>query len=351
MTALAADRQGNAKAFSILPFTLTAGTKAYKGGLAVIVIGAGTVSPGSAATGRVVIGTFAETVDATAGAKTVAVQMQREITATWLAAHSVSAPVATDIGRICYVQDDQTVTMADTGRSIAGRVWAVDATKGILVEYVTVDGEYLAALRDAVAGATLTFTTNNVAVTAAQLVNGAVFACPATDAASTITLATTSVDTGTQVTFTFDGTANDFDVAIRYGTTNIVVVPAGTVAAITVVKHAAAAWQVQLGHNPLAGGAFPAHVSNDVIVTAAEIIHGAYYTLPELAANSTVTLPITGVADGTTISVIAASPGAYTVTYRYGTTAITTAITASRAHYAILTKLGSAWYANVYIGP
>lgn len=347
MTALSAERMGSKKTFQTLTFTLTAGTKAYKNGQAVLVLGAGTASPGTAATGRVAIGRFAQTVDATLGALPVEVELSKEIEALWWNAHTVGAPATTDIGSICYVQDDQTVTMTSTGRSPAGRVWAVDSTLGVLVEPLPIDSTYntavLSALQTPLYDATLAFTAANCAVTAGELIHGTVFVCPATDAASTITLATAAVADGTAVTFVFDGSANDYDVAIRYGTTNIVEIPAGTVAAVRCVKHVAAAWTVELGSRPLLGGALTGEVGNDVIVTAAEVIHGAVYSLPTLDANSTVTLPVTGVAAGTIIYVDTASPGAYTVTYRYGTTAISSATTESVGHTALLICRGETW--------
>lgn len=104
--------------------------------------------------------------------------------------------------------------------------------------------------------------------------------------------------------------------------------------------------------SPLDMGTLPDPVSADVIVTAASIINGGKYLLPALAANSTVTLPVTGVADMTQITVIAdGSQGAYTTTYRYGTTAISAALTASRAHTAILTKNGTMWAALTGVAP
>ena len=183
MTALATERASRDKAFGILPLTLKSGTKAYKGGLACGVLGEGVVAPGTAVTGRVALGKFAKTVDATAAAKTVDVILQDEITATWLQPHTSGAPVSTDLFRVCYIQDDQTVTMTATARSQAGRIWGVDSVKGVLVQFLGIDSEYLATLLTPVEGATLAFTAGDCAVTAAQLVHEAVFACPATAAA------------------------------------------------------------------------------------------------------------------------------------------------------------------------
>lgn len=355
MTALAAERMGGTKFFKTLTFTLASGTKAYKHGLCVLNIGAGTVQPGTATTGKIAIGRFAETVDATLAALPVQVDLSKEIEASWWASHDSNVPGATTVGSLVYIEDDQTVSTNSTGRSVAGRCWAVNGTSETLVEALPVDTTYttaaLAAVTTPIVDATLAFTDADCAVTAPELVHGTVFTCPATAAISTITMAVTDVAVGTQVVFTFDGTANDFDVGIRYGTTVIATVPAGTIAVVRCTKQSATVWTCDQTTVPVYAGAFPAEVGNDVIVTAEEMVHLGVYTLPTLDANSTVTLATTGVPNGMVLFVACASPGAYTVTYRYGTTAISAALTASKAHCATLIKLGSAWYCNVTIGP
>jgi hypothetical protein len=103
---------------------------------------------------------------------------------------------------------------------------------------------------------------------------------------------------------------------------------------------------------PIAGGELVAPVAGDVIVTAAVIQNRGVYTLPDLAANSTVTLAVTGVADGTQITIIAdGGQGAYTTQYRFGTTNISAALTASKAHQCIATKYGSAWSCVTLVSP
>jgi hypothetical protein len=102
----------------------------------------------------------------------------------------------------------------------------------------------------------------------------------------------------------------------------------------------------------LKAGSLVAPVTGDIIVTAAAIINRAVYLLPSLATNSTVTLPTTGVPDGTQITVVAdGTQGAFTTTYRYGTTSISAALTASKGHTAILTKYGSIWSAATTAAP
>ncbi len=119
-------------------FALTVGNKAYKGGIACLV--SGKVVPGSSATGQFRIGHFFESVDATSVEKNVVVELDREIVCRWFAnAGAPNAVAATDVGSLCYVYDDTTVTITSTSRSVAGRVWAVDSTKGVLVETLYAD--------------------------------------------------------------------------------------------------------------------------------------------------------------------------------------------------------------------
>lgn len=62
------------------------------------------------------------------------IQLFKEIRLHWWDNDTGTAVAATDIGDVCYIEDDRTVTAATTGRSIAGRVWGIDATNGVLVE-------------------------------------------------------------------------------------------------------------------------------------------------------------------------------------------------------------------------
>ena len=71
-----------------------------------------------------------------AGGGNVLVRLYRELNAVWCVNDS-GDPVVT-VGAICYMLDDQTVTLDDdsNARSVAGRVWAIDSTKGVLVEFL-----------------------------------------------------------------------------------------------------------------------------------------------------------------------------------------------------------------------
>ena len=128
------------------------------------------------------------------------------------------AVTATDIGRDCYVVDDQTVGITPTGaRSLAGRIWASDSVKGVLVEKYTIPAEGLSLLP-----ATAVFTANDLAPAANTLVNEAIYDVPATGAASTITLPAAAPD-GMRIYFTADGVKNTNTVQYRdaTGPTNI----------------------------------------------------------------------------------------------------------------------------------
>lgn len=134
MTALAKERMSSIERWGFKQFTLASGTKAWKNGMACIELSTGKVVPGVLDATLLYIGKFAETVDATAGDKLVNVELGKEIEVIWWANDSVAPVDAGDIGNLCYIADDQTVSMTSTGASIAGRVWAVDSIKGVAVE-------------------------------------------------------------------------------------------------------------------------------------------------------------------------------------------------------------------------
>lgn len=237
MTALAADKPRTTKQFKTLGFTLTSGTKAYKGGMAAIRLTTGKVVPATAAATDLVIGVFADNVDATSADKTVQVDLEREITAEWVAnSTSTDAVAATDLGRTVYVADDATVTITPAG-AVAGRCWGVSSTQGVLVEK-------LDASPAPGVGATLAFASNDIVVTAAQVAAGfgrsLVFDVPTSGGVSTITLPTTGVRAGTEVIFNADGTKNGHTVQYRFGSTNITTaLTASKVHQVRCIRHGA----------------------------------------------------------------------------------------------------------------
>jgi hypothetical protein len=72
------------------------------------------------------------------------VRLYKEVEAYWMANSSGADEVlAASVGSLCYFVDDQTVADNDATNtlSVAGRVWAVDSTQGVLVEPITTGGQ------------------------------------------------------------------------------------------------------------------------------------------------------------------------------------------------------------------
>lgn len=217
MTALANERMSSREAWTYKQFTLTSGHKGYKNGIAAVALGTGKVVQGATSSSLLVIGKFAETVDATAGDKLVNVYLGREVWVEWFTNDSNSI-AATDLGALCYLKDDQSVTITPTGASVAGRIWGVDSAKGVAVELLGAVPAPLVSL-DGLLGNEVTlsaFSSNNINVPN-NPDSGTVFAVPTTSAASTITLPATALE-GSIVYFVADGTHNGNTVQYRDAT-------------------------------------------------------------------------------------------------------------------------------------
>ncbi len=106
-------------------------TAVFKGGIAAIDTSVGKVTKGAVSATLINIGFFAE--DKASGTnQTVEVQFGREVKAYWLdntdTGHTAAA---TDLGKVCYLLDDHTITMNSTGASKAGRIWGVATVNGV----------------------------------------------------------------------------------------------------------------------------------------------------------------------------------------------------------------------------
>lgn len=73
------------------------------------------------------------------GVATVRVRLFDEIRVHWFDNDGATPVVATDLGTLCHILDEQTVSGDPTARSAAGRVWAVDAVEGVAVEMIGFD--------------------------------------------------------------------------------------------------------------------------------------------------------------------------------------------------------------------
>lgn len=139
MAALTQARMAREKRMKNIALPLAAGAKAFAGGIACGDTSDGTVKQGQTSTTLVKIGEFAETFDNTSGASAVnvLVSLDREVVARWY--DNAGDVVAADLFQDAYIVDDHTVALssATNTRSKAGRIWAVDSAKGVLIESYT----------------------------------------------------------------------------------------------------------------------------------------------------------------------------------------------------------------------
>lgn len=139
MAALTAPRPARFTTIKSTMFPLGAGLKAYSGARCYADTAANCVKPGVAGNANLQpIGIFAATVDNTAGTGTqlVQVDLDKEILVQWLdnATGSNAVTLASNLFDDVYCLDDHTVTTSSSGNSKAGRVWDVDALKGVAVQ-------------------------------------------------------------------------------------------------------------------------------------------------------------------------------------------------------------------------
>jgi hypothetical protein len=213
MTALAAERIGSRENWGLIDFTLTSGTKAWKNGMAGLDVTTGKVKPMVAGSTLLFIGKFNRTVDAAAAEKIVSVRLHDEIAAEyWENLTAGDAVAATDVGKICYVADDQSVTITPLARQVAGVVLKV-STEGVLV--MALPWGFALPCHLPALNALGAFAAGDLAITSAMLVHEAVYDLPATAANSTISLPTAVGNEGKRVHFVADGTKNGHTLTLR----------------------------------------------------------------------------------------------------------------------------------------
>ena len=134
MTAQAEERTRDTENWVYKEFVLT-GVKAWKGAsLFRFIAGAsaGKVTDTPAAN-TVYVGTCWRTADATAADAIVTIRLPRELQQLeWFL--NGDAIAATDVGKLCFAADDQTVQKAPIAGYAFGKIWAVDSSLGVLVE-------------------------------------------------------------------------------------------------------------------------------------------------------------------------------------------------------------------------
>jgi hypothetical protein len=138
MTALAADRDTLEKASGWSQRVGEVGassTQFYKGGIVVLDQADGLVKKGSTGTGLIALGRCEENV-LTGSGNTRRINARTGI---YKYGNSASADLiaADDIGKDCYIVDDQTVALTSnsSARSRAGKVFGVDSDGGVWVAF------------------------------------------------------------------------------------------------------------------------------------------------------------------------------------------------------------------------
>jgi hypothetical protein len=155
------------------------------------------------------LGEFAETRTGN-GTQGVMVRLHRELVSRRWANDGVAPLAAADVGRICFVKDDSTVSKSSTGgRMRAGMVIGVD-TIGVLVVSL------MDAPMPSHTGPTLAFVSNDAVVPDFPR-PGAIYDIPTSAGVSTVTLPANTLE-GTEVTFVADGTKNGHTVQYRDAT-------------------------------------------------------------------------------------------------------------------------------------
>lgn len=149
MTALAAARYNIPVKFSDIDLA-GKNEQVFRGGIACFDTSTGLVAKAFASTTLHPIGLFDPVRPGTDGSVTtpsggtVHVKLFREVSAFWFSnATAGDAVVASNVGGLCYLLDDQTVQNNDATNtlSVAGRVWAIDSIKGVLVEPIFTAGD------------------------------------------------------------------------------------------------------------------------------------------------------------------------------------------------------------------
>lgn len=135
MTALAGRRARRFMAVNQGVYPLAEGHTAFEGGMACIDVTDGKCYPGESRTNLEPAGVFLETTDAVGADVPVRVRFPVERWCEWWQNDPAAPVTAAYLFRNCYILDDQSVTREGSGRSVAGRVIALDATKGVLVEW------------------------------------------------------------------------------------------------------------------------------------------------------------------------------------------------------------------------
>jgi hypothetical protein len=132
MAPLAADRNTPMKYCEEISVPVGAAKKIFAGSL-VAADATGFATPGATATTLTYLGRAEETVDNSSGANAAKSVRVRRRQSFKFKNSGTDAVVQADLGKVCYIEDDQTVSHTAAGKSIAGKVLGIDPD-GVWVE-------------------------------------------------------------------------------------------------------------------------------------------------------------------------------------------------------------------------
>lgn len=139
MGALTQARIGREETLFDISLPLATGQKVWRNGMACVDTSTATVKKGASGNANLLrLGTFLNSYDNSGGTASanVMVRLEREVRGQWFdnATGSGAITMASNFFGTVYIADDHTVTATSSGNSPAGRVWDVDAVKGVLVQ-------------------------------------------------------------------------------------------------------------------------------------------------------------------------------------------------------------------------
>jgi hypothetical protein len=137
MAALGSPRWAPNKTIRTMQFPLAGSATAYQGGMCGANTSTGLVAPATNASNVINIGQFAESNNNSASTLSsyVNVELAREIDCFWYDnATGGAAVVASNLFSNVYIQDDHTVTTTTGAGIVAGRVWQIDSSLGVLIQ-------------------------------------------------------------------------------------------------------------------------------------------------------------------------------------------------------------------------
>ena len=129
--ALTVDRNTPLKDGELVAVPMATGKKVFAGSL-VAIDANGYATPGASVATLTYFGRAEETVNNTGANGATTVQVRRKKAFQWKNS-GTDAVVQADLGKTCYIEDDQTVCHTAAGKSIAGKVLGV-GSDGIWVE-------------------------------------------------------------------------------------------------------------------------------------------------------------------------------------------------------------------------